>query len=341
MSFPSTIHAITFAKTGGVEVIEKSELPFPQQRPGEVLVKVKYAGINYADVYMRMGMFPLPLLVTFGLESAGTIVALPVDDETLENEEFKNRNFSIGVNVVVSTFGGSFAEYISIPWEAVSPLPDSISVYTAAAATVQGLTALTFLTESYPVKQGDTILIHTIAGGVGLLALQIAKAKGATVIGTTSTPEKAALAKAHGADHVIIYRTEDTVKRVLEITEGKGVNAVYDGVGPATFDNNFKLIAKKGTLVSVGNATGVVPPFSIMRLMEKNIKLLRPTLQHYISTPEEAGAYTTELYDLIIKKLVKINVFKEYPFTAEGVKQAQLDLVGGKTTGKLLLKISD
>lgn len=332
--------AITFQQPGDVDVIELSEVPFPEQNPGEIIIKVKYGGVNFIDTYMRAGIYPMPLPGRLGQEASGTIVALPKDGASLDDEEYKKRNYALGGKAAIYC-GRSFAEYVCVPWKSVFMLPDSVSLFTGAAATLQGLTALTFLTEAYPVKQGDTILIHTIAGGFGLVATQIAKAKGATVIGTTSTPEKAALAKAHGADHVILYRTEDTVQRVMEITEGKGVVAVYDGVGKDTFDKDLKLLARKGTLISFGNASGVVPPVSIMKLVEKNLKLMRPTVANYVFLPEEGRVYSTELFEMIAKGLVKINVFKEYSFDAEGVKQAQLDLTGGKTIGKLLIRVHD
>lgn len=191
---------------------------------------------------------------------------------------------------------GTHATYISIPWKDAYPVPASISTRTAAASLLQGLTAYTFFEEAYPVKAGDTILVHTIAGGMGLLFAQLSRARGVTVIGTTSNKEKAELGKQNGATHVILYREEDTVQRVLELTNGEGVDAVFDGVGKDTyvsdvcsssfaydrfrddrFDNNFKLIRRKGTIVSYGNASGPVPPFAPIKLVEKNLKLLRPT----------------------------------------------------------------
>lgn len=204
-------------------------------------------------------------------------------------------------------------------------MPESVSTRTAAAALLQGLTAVSFVEEAYPVKKGDTILIHTAAGGLGLLLTQLAKNVGATVIGTTSTAAKAELAKANGADHVILYPVEDTVKRVLELTNGVGVDAVFDGVGKDTFDNNFKLIKRKGTIVSVGNASGAVEPFSVLRLAEKNLRLLRPSLSNYVYTPEESAYYSHKLFELVAKGALKIAVFEEYPFTAEGVQKAQRD----------------
>lgn len=215
------------------------------------------------------------------------------------------------------------------------------------------------MNEAYDVKKGDRILIHTVAGGFGLVASQYAKSKGATVIGTTSTEAKAELAKAHGADHVILYTKEDTVQRVLEITNGVGVDAVFDGVGKDTyvlfpthtsddvltstlrFDNNFKLLKRKGTLVSFGNASGPVPPFSLFKLTEKNVRLLRPVVMNYMVTPEEGTHYSNLFFDVVSKGIVKINIFQEYPFGADGVRQAHTDLHRGKSTGKLVVKVSD
>ena len=189
---------------------------------------------------------------------------------------------------------GSLQEYAAIDWNgSVYAVPDTIPTRIAAAALLQGLTALVQVTESYNVQKGDTVFVHTVAGGVGLLLAQIAKARGATVIGTTSTPEKAALAKAHGADHVILYKSENTVERVVELTDGKGANVIYDGVGKTTcvicvdssvfdlmcgrFDDDFKIIKRKGTIVTFGNASGPIEPVNLFKLAEKNVKLVRPT----------------------------------------------------------------
>jgi len=234
---------------------------------------------------------------------------------------------------------GLHSDYAAVPWKSVHTLPAGVSTQIGAAALLQGLTALTFVQEAHKVEKGETILVHTVAGGLGLLFAQLIKARGATVIGTTSTKEKAELAKANGADHVILYKEEDTVQRVLELTNGVGVDAVFDGVGKDTFDNNFKLLKRKGTLVSVGNASGAVPPFAPIRLVEKNLKLLRPTVGNYAFTAGELYDYTKELFNLVEAGSLKIKVHKEYPFTTEGAVQAQKDLTGGKTTGKLLIKV--
>jgi len=341
MSLPSTIDAITISKTGDFDVIEKTTLPFPQVPPGSILIKVQYLGVNFIDTYYRKGLYPIkeyPAIL--GSEISGTIASLPTDEAVLNDPDFRKRGFVVG-GVVAAYKVGSFATYTAVPWNNVIAVPPSVSPLTAAAALTQGLTALTFIEEAYNVQKGDIILVHTVAGGLGLLFAQLIKYRGATVIGTTSTKEKAELAKANGADYVILYPVEDAVQRVLEITNGEGVHAVFDGVGKDTFDNNFKLIRRKGTLVSVGNASGAVPPMAPLKLVEKNLKLLRPTMGNYIVTPEESYHYGTELFDLISKGVLKIKIHKEYKFTAEGVQQAQKDLTGGRTTGKLVINVAD
>ncbi|KAI0646415.1 NAD-P-binding protein [Trametes meyenii] len=340
LQLPKTIHAVGINKTGDFDVIEDLELPFPQNTPGNVLVKIHYGGVNFIDTYFRKGLYPIASFPQpLGTEAAGEIVGLPTDEKILNDEEYKLRGFAVGVKVAVYGLG-TFAEYVSVPWTKAYTLPQGISTRTAAAGLTQGATALTFVTEAYNVQKGDVILVHTVAGGLGLLFAQLIKARGATVIGTTSTPEKAAIAKEYGADHVILYKDEDTVQRVLELTNGEGVHAIFDGVGKDTFELDFKVIRRKGTVVSVGNASGAVPPFPPLKLVEKNVRLLRPTLANYVFTPEEGRRYGAELFRLIGSGELKIRVHGEYPFTAEGVQRAQKDLTGGKSIGKLIIKIA-
>ncbi|KAG6849391.1 hypothetical protein H0H93_008837 [Arthromyces matolae] len=342
MPLPAIVDAITIPKTGGVQVIEKRTVPFAKPAPGSIVIKasnVEYLGINFIDTYYRQGLYALKEVPgVLGEEIAGTIVALPTDEDVVKNETYRKNGFKLG-GKVAANFLGTHATYSSVPWKYVYPIPDDVSTRTACAALIQGLTACSFTEEAYKVVKGDTILIHTVAGGLGLLMAQIAHKCGATVIGTTSTPEKAELAKKHGADHVILYKDEDTVSRVLEITRGEGVDAIFDGVGQSTFDNNFKIIKRKGTIVSLGNASGRVEPFTPLRLVEKNVKLLRPTMSNYTYTAEEAQHYGERLFNAISNGSLRINVYKEYPFTTQGVQQAHIDLVGGKTTGKLIVKI--
>ncbi|KAI0635278.1 NAD-P-binding protein [Trametes polyzona] len=340
VQLPAKMHAIGINRTGDFDVIEKLELPVPENAPGNVLVKVHYGGVNFIDTYFRKGLYPISSFPQpLGTEAAGEIVALPTDDKILGDEEYKLRGFAVGKKVAVYGLG-AFAEYVSVPWAKAYVLPEGLSTRTAAAGLTQGATALTFVTEAYNVQKGDIILVHTVAGGLGLLFAQLIKARGATVIGTTSTPEKAAIAKEAGADHVILYTKEDTVQRVLELTNGEGVHAIFDGVGKDTFEADFKMIRRKGTIVSVGNASGAVPPFPPLKLVEKNVRLLRPTLANYVYTPEEGRRYSTELFKLIANGDLKIRIHQEYPFTAEGVQQAQQDLTGGKTVGKLIVEVS-
>lgn len=337
---PQFVDAITISKPGGLEVIEKTRVPFKPD-PSHVVIKVDYLGINFIDTYYRSGTYKLPQLPgALGKETAGTIIALPTDPAVLDNEIYKRKGLVVG-GKVAADFLGTHATHISVPWKWAYPIPPSISTRVAAASLLQTITVCSFFEEAYKVEKGDTILVHTVAGGLGLLFAQLGKARGATVIGTTSTQAKADLAKQHGADHVILYPVEDTVKRVLEITGGVGVNAIFDGVGKDTFENNFKMIKRKGTIVVVGAASGMPEPFSVVKLVEKNIKLLRPTMTNYVFEPEEAAYYGKKVFELVEDGTFKINIFKEYPFTAEGVEQAQKDLTGGKTTGKLIVKVSE
>ncbi|KAF5391609.1 hypothetical protein D9757_002429 [Collybiopsis confluens] len=339
-NFPSTVEAIAINKTGDIDVLEKMTLPFPKVEPGDLLVKIEYVGVNYIDTYFRKGLYPLPRFpATMGEEAAGVIVALPEDPDVLNSPEFQRQGFKIGMDVAV-TILGTLQAYVSAPWFRVYP---TLGVPTRlAAAAISGVvTAVTFFEEAYIVKAGDVVFIHAVAGGLGLLMTQLAKHLGATVIGTTSTKEKAELAREHGADHVILYREEDVAKRVNEITGGVGVDVVYDGVGRDTFDLDFDLLRRKGTLVSVGNASGPVLPFEPLKLMPKNITLLRPGVQNYVTNAEEAYYFGNKAFRLILDGVLKINIFKEYVFTTEGVRQAHTDLTSGKTSGKLIIKVNE
>lgn len=344
MSYPTKIKAVGINETGGVEVIQNVEVPFPEVKPTDLLVKIEWAGVNFVDTYFRSGLYPIPNLqraLPIASEVSGIILELPSDPSVLENSDFKNRGFKKGGYIAINALG-SLQAYVAVDWRANAyAVPDQIPARVAAAALIQGLTALAQVTESYYVNNGDTVLIHTVAGGAGLLHAQLAKARGATVIGTTSSTEKAELARAHGADHVILYKQENTVERVLQLTNGEGVNVIYDGVGKTTFDDDFKMIKRKGTIVSFGNASGRVEPVDLVKLTEKNVKLLRPSLSNYLVTLEERNRYSAELWRLISSGALRINIHAEYPFTAEGVRQAHIDLTTGKTTGKLLIKVAN
>ncbi|KAJ3770773.1 NAD(P)-binding protein [Lentinula raphanica] len=339
-SFPSTVEALAIATTGDIDVIEKMTLPFPVVNPGDLVVKIEYIGVNFIDTYFRQGLYPLDHFpATIGEEAAGIIVALPSDPEVLENPNYKRQRFEIGMSVAVTTMGTD-QTYVSIPWSRAFPTR-GVSTRIAAASITQVATAITFMSEAYTVSPDDTVFIHTIAGGLGLIFTQYAKHLGARVIGTTSTKEKAELARKNGADEVILYKEEDVVERVKVLTGGKGVDVVYDGVGKDTFEMDFDLLKRKGTLVSVGNASGPVPPFSVLKLMPKNIKLVRPSVTNYVVTAEEAWEIGGKIFSLISEGVLKVNIYKEYPFTTEGGRQAQRDLTNGRTMGKLLIRVAE
>ncbi|EKM48389.1 uncharacterized protein PHACADRAFT_179513 [Phanerochaete carnosa HHB-10118-sp] len=343
MSFPSTIQAIAIDKTGGLEVLERKALPFPKQEPDKIVVKVSWGGVNTIDTYFRKGLYPIKSFPqALGREASGTIVALPTDPNVLSDERYKARGYKIGQRV--AAFGmGAHSEYFSNNWVHIFPLPDEVPLDVAAAVLLQGLTVVTLMTEAYNVQKGDTIFVHTVAGGLGLLFTAYAKARGAIVIGSTSTPKKAEIARSYGADHVILYTTENVVQRTLELTNGEGVHAVFDGVGKDTFWGDFEMLRRKGTLVCVGNASGAPADVSPLKLSPKNLKLVRPGMPNYIVTPEEADFYAKELWDAVERGLFKVRIESVYPFSTQGARDAQAELTtpGGKLAGKILIKIVD
>jgi len=260
-----------------------------------------------------------------GRESSGTILSIGTGNV---------HSLKAGDRVVVLA-QRTYAQYTAVPSVYCHKIPDTISTKDAAAGLLQGLTALTLIKESYHVEKDDWILVHAAAGGTGLWLVQLLKAVGAHVIGTCST-SKIDLVKSHGADVVIDYTKEDVVQKVKEATNGNGCQAVYDGVGKATFDMSLECVARKGTLASFGNASGAVPPVTISRLSAKNVKLLRPILFSYITTREEFEHYAGELFEFMIKNKIDVRVHEVYPL--KDVVRAHEDLEGRKTTGKLLLK---
>ncbi|KAI0113959.1 hypothetical protein GGR51DRAFT_504980 [Nemania sp. FL0031] len=324
---PKTMKAVYISKTGGTEVLEyKTDVPVPTPIDGNILVKNDFVGVNFIDTYFRSGLYPAPQFpYILGREGEGTIVAVG-DGDVLD--------FKVGDKVVYMG-DSAYAEYTSTPASRALKVPSSFKPGTAAASLLQGLTALTLVREAHHVQKGDWVLVHAAAGGTGLLLCQLLRAIGANTIGTVSTPEKAELATAAGAAHIINYSHEDVKERVLALTEGKGCIAIFDGVGKATFDLSLACVARKGTMVSFGNASGAVPPFTINRLTAKNARLLRPTLFNYVTTREEFTGYTEELFGFIEKDGLNVRVHEVYPLTE--IKRAQEDLEGRKTTGKLLI----
>ncbi|CAE6407134.1 unnamed protein product [Rhizoctonia solani] len=336
---PQTMKAARVNKQGAIEEIEVVEIPVPTPKPGEVVIKAEWAGVNFIDTYFRGGVYPRETPFTLGQEVSGTIVALPSSADLLNSNDYKVRGFKEGLKVAALASGG-FAEYVAVPWKDVQVLPEGVDTRQGAVSLLQGLTALTFVKEAYPVKKGEWILIHAAAGGVGLLLVQLASQFGANVIGTTSSQLKAEIAKKAGAKHIINYSESSVPDEVLKLTEGRGVEAIFDGVGASTWEGNFTSIRRKGTIASFGNASGVVPPFSVLKLGPKNIKVCRPVVNNYITEPAEFHGYATELFDLIKNGKLEVAVHSEYPFTTEGMRQTHTDITGRGISGKLIVKIA-
>ncbi|KAG8739821.1 hypothetical protein FRC10_005082 [Ceratobasidium sp. 414] len=330
---PKTMKAARVNKQGGIDEIQVVDIPVPEPKPDEILIKTEWAGVNFIDTYFRGGVYPRPTPFTLGQEAAGSVVALPSSADIIGSEDYKVRGFKEGAKVVAYV-GSAFAEYVSAPWKDVQVIPEGLSTRQAAASLTQGLTALTFVEEAYTVKKGDYILVHAAAGG---LASQI----GATVIGTTSSQAKADIAKKAGATHVINYTETSVPEAVLKLTDGRGVEAIFDGVGATTWEDNFTSIRRKGTIVSFGNASGVVPPFSILKLGPKNVKVCRPVVGNYTTEPAEFHHYSSELLNLIKDGKLDIAVHAEYSLTTEGVRQTQIDITGRGTSGKLVIKVAE
>ncbi|GAA6035547.1 hypothetical protein JCM8097_000309 [Rhodosporidiobolus ruineniae] len=338
----STQKAAVIREQGEIDVIKvEPDYPVKQPAEGEVLIKVDYAGVNFIDTYFRGGVYKPQLPYVLGNESAGTVVALG------PGVDASSHGFNVGDTVGAYTAGGSFAEYAIAKADKVVKLPEGFTTRQAATAITQGLTALTFVKEAHEVKKGQFILVQAAAGGLGLLLVQLAKHFGATVIGTTSTAEKAEIAKKAGADHVLLYgeqKWDEIVEQVYKITGGegidRGVHAVFDGVGKDTFDVDFDLLRRKGTLVTLGNASGPVAPFAPLKLGPKNLKVCRPVLNQYVHTKDEFQTYSTELFDLIKQGVLDLSVHGEYPLTTEGIRQTQIDITSRKTSGKLLVKVA-
>lgn len=309
-------------------MLKIEQVPVPEIKDNQVLVRAHYAGVNFIDSYYREGLYKITKFPhILGSEGSGEIVQVGS----------KVTNFKVGDRVGYIT-GQTYQQYVPVDANAqIVPIPDSVDLRTVAAVFIQGMTAATFTKESYEIKKGDTVLIHAAAGGTGGLLVQFAKLRGARVIGTTSTPEKAEIAKTNGADEVILYRTENVAERVAELTNSKGVEAVYDSVGKDTWDISLASVARKGTIISMGNASGPVPPISLLSLAPKNVKVLRPRVYGYISTKEELNHYASELWQFIASGQVKVNISKE--FQIMDYKEAIAFLQSGKSTGKLIVKI--
>jgi len=319
--------AIQIHKTGGPEVLELAELPIPAPGPGQVLIRVEAIGVNFIDIYFRKGVYKAALPVTPGSEAAGTVEKLGPGVT----------GFAVGDPVASTSVLGSYAEYALVPAAQLVKVPAGLSLEQAAAAMLQGMTAHYLATSTFPLKAGDTALIHAGAGGVGLLLTQIAVRQGARVITTVSTPEKAELSREAGASEVILYTEQDFVAEVKRLTGGKGVDVVYDSVGKTTFDGSLNCLRPRGLLALFGASSGPVPPFDLIQLSGKgSLFVTRPTLWHYIATREELERRSGDILGWVAKGKLKLRTEFVYPL-AEAA-QAQIDQEGRKTTGKILLE---
>jgi NADPH:quinone reductase len=318
--------AIQVSQVGGPEVLKLVNLPTPDPKPNEALVQIKATGVNFIDVYFREGRYPAPLPFINGQEAAGVVVAVGSDVRTLR----------LGDRVAYTNVLGSYAEYAAVPADRLVKIPRELAFNQAAAAMLQGMTAHYLSHSTYPIKSGNTVLIHAAAGGVGLLLVQMAKNLGARVIGTAGSEEKAQRARDAGADEVIVYTKQDFEPETRRLTEGQGVHVVYDGVGKDTFEKDLTVLRPRGYLVLFGGASGPVPPFDLMQLTRHgSLFVTRPSLQHCVATREELEQRSHDVLQMIVRGDLKLRIHKTYPL--EQAQQAHRDLEGRKTTGKLLL----
>ncbi len=321
------MHGFRFDEAGPPDVLKWQKLELADPDPGEVQIKHLTCGVNYIDTYHRSGLYPLPLPSGIGLEACGTVVTLGDDVTSLK----------VGDRVAYGTGPiGAYSEAANVAADRVIKVPDSISNEVAAAMMLKGMTAQYLLRQTYDVKAGDTILVHAAAGGVGLILCQWANHLGATIIGTVGSEEKAALAKAHGCHHTILYRTEDVAAKVRDMTNGSGVPVVYDSVGKDTFEGSIDSLRPRGLMVSFGNASGPVPPVDPGILSAKgSLYLTRPTLFHYTATPDDLAKTAGDVVDVISKGIVKIDIHQRYAL--KDARQAHKDLEARKTTGATVL----
>jgi len=320
------MHAIRAATFGGPEVMRLEELATPSPAAGEALVRVEASGINFIDIYQRMGQYKIPLPARLGLEGAGLVEAVGAGVASVK----------VGDHVAWVSLPGSYATHAALPADRLVPVPAGISSKIAAATMLQGLTAHYLATSTYPLQSGQTCLIHAAAGGVGQLFIQIAKKRGAKVIGTAGNAEKCALAKAAGADEMIDYRAQDFETEVRRITSGRGVAVVYDSVGKDTFGKSLKCLEPRGMLVLFGQSSGPVEPVEPQALAAGgSLYLTRPTLGNYTASRAELIGRCEELFGWILNGELQIRIDSEYPL--RDAAKAHEALAGRRTTGKVLL----
>jgi len=318
--------AIQVKKVGGPEALELVELPVPQPKANEALVKLAASGVNFIDVYFREGRYKGPLPFIPGQEGAGVVTAIGSEASTVK----------VGDRVAWTAVQGAYAEYASVPADRLVPIPHGVSDREAAGAMLQGMTAHYLSHDAYSLKQGETVLIHAAAGGVGLLLVQMAHNIGARVIATVSTEEKAKLARGAGAHEVILYTQADFEAETKRLTGGKGLDVVYDSVGKTTFEKGLNILRPRGMMVLFGGSSGAVPPFDLVVLSQKgSLYLTRPTLANYIATRGELLARSNAVFGMMVSGKLKLRIEHTYPLAE--AQRAHRELEGRKTTGKLLL----
>jgi NADPH2:quinone reductase len=322
------MRAIRVHTPGDASSLHDESVPVPAPAAGEVLVRVEYAGVNFIDIYKRTGLYKVPLPATLGEEGAGVV------------QDFGEgvTGLSRGDRVAWASVMGSYADYTVVNAAHLVPVPAGVETRVAAAVMLQGMTAHYLACSTYPLKPGDRCLVHAAAGGVGLLLVQIAKRRGAYVIGTAGSDEKAELARKAGADHVIVYTREDFVDEVRRLTGGKGVQVIYDSVGKTTFLSGLDVLAPRGLMALFGGSSGPVAPIDPQILNRKgSLFLTRPTLGHYTATREELLERSGDLLQWIGAGELHVRIGAEFPLAAAG--DAHRALEGRKTTGKVLLKV--
>ena len=320
------MRAIRVGASGGPDVLRLEDLPDPRPGSGELLVRIEAAGVNFIEIYQRKGQYPMALPYTPGSEGAGTVVAVGDGVDPAR----------VGERVVSSAMRGSYAEYSIVPAEKAVRIPEGVSTKVAAALILQGITAHYLATSTYPLTSGTWSLVHAAAGGVGLLLCQIARMRGANVIGTVSNVRKAGLATDAGARAVIISGDTDFPAEVRRITDGRGVDVVYDSVGAATFAGSIDSLTPRGMMVLYGQSSGPVPPFDPQLLNAKgSLFLTRPTITHHVATREELESRTADLFDWVLIGALTVRIHAEYSLAE--AERAHRDLESRTTAGKLLL----
>ena len=318
--------AVFVTEVGGIEKLRYEEIPTPKAGPGQALVKLHSIGVNFIDIYFRTGLYKAESPVVLGMEGAGVVEAVGEGVSTVK----------VGERVVYCMTRGAYAEYAVVPVGQLLHIPDGLDFDNAAGSLLQGMTAHYLTHSTWPLKIGETCLVHACAGGAGLWTVAAAKVRGARVIGTTSTTEKAARAKAAGCDDVILYTRDDFEAEVKKLTGGKGVDVVYDSVGASTWEKSLNCLRPRGMMVTFGNASGPAPDFSPLILSQKgSLFLTRPTLAHYTLTRQELEWRAGDVFLWLLNGKAKLHIEKKYALKDAG--QAHTDLASRRTSGKLLL----